>query len=342
MKIVISYLSALPLAWRQLVIRTFLVMINLPLIARIYHRLYYRVIKEKAPHILNEIDIEPYNLCNLRCIMCPYPKMTRGKVQMSMDLFRKIIDDAAANRIKVVGFSNYNEPLLDTLLFDRIRYAKSKGLKAHFFSNGTLLTEDRIDALLDSGLDLIECSFDGATKETYEGIRIRADFEETQNNIVQLIEERNKRGLVKPSVTVFFVAQKNNYHEAERFKQFWKQHADNVNYVVVDSRKTEELLPDELSSKKIKLKSLYPCILLFQKLTVLSNGKAALCCFDYDGETILGDLNKQTINEIWNSDEYREIRELHLNGQGDEVTLCQDIHCRALYRDSAYGWWRYG
>lgn len=342
MKRVISYLAGLSLAWRELIVRAFLQLINLPMIGAIYHRLYYRVIKEKASHILSEIDIEIYNVCNLRCIMCPYSDMTREKVQMSMDLFRKIIDDAAANGIKEVGFSNYNEPLLDTLLFERIRYAKSEGLRVHFFSNGTLLTEDRIDALLDSGLDSIECSFDGATKETYERIRVGADFEKTKNGIIQLIEERDRRELAKPSVTIFFVAQKDNYHEAERFKQFWKQLANNVSYAVVDSRKTGELLPDELASKRIKPKYLYPCISVFQKLTVLSNGKVALCCFDYDGKAILGDLNKQTINEVWNSDEYKEIRELHLSGRGDKIKLCRDIHCRALYRDSAYNWWRYG
>ena len=113
--------------------------------------------------------------------MCPYPDMTREKVLMSMDLFKKIIDDATTNSIKEVCLNFYNEPLLDPLLFERIKYAKSKGLRVMFNSNGCLLTEEKINALLDSGLDSITFSFDAATKETYEKTRVGGDFEKTKS-----------------------------------------------------------------------------------------------------------------------------------------------------------------
>ena len=202
----------------------------------IYRRLYYRVIREQASKGLRHIDIETYNLCNLKCKMCPYPSMTREKVRMSIELFKKIIDDAVATRVRSVCLNNCNEPLLDNLLVERIKYAKSRGLEVSFTSNGTLLTDDKAEALLGSGIDAVNFSFDGATKETYERIRVGANFEKTQNNIIRLIKERDRRGLTKPTVCIFIVAQKNNFHQVEKVKTFWKKFADNVNCTIIDSR----------------------------------------------------------------------------------------------------------
>jgi MoaA/NifB/PqqE/SkfB family radical SAM enzyme len=311
-------------------------LIEFPIIGEIYHRLYYAVIKRRAYPHLTAIDIETYNVCNLRCTMCPYPDMTREKVLMSMDLFKKIINDATTNNIRQLCLNFYNEPLLDPLLFERIKYAKSKGLRVMFNSNGCLLTGEKISALLDSGLDSISFSFDGAKKETYEKLRVGANFEKTVNNIMELIKERNRRGLRKPSVTMYFVAQKHNYQEISKFKSFWKKFADRVSIGLVDTRRMEGLLPEEFELKK--LRRIYPCREIFQHMLIMSNGKVALCCVDYDGSIVLGDLNQQTINELWNSNKINKIRELHLSGQGDKIKLCRDTSCGMLYEEGSYRW----
>ena len=175
-------------------------------------------------------------------------------------------------------------------------------------------------------------------KEIYESIRVGANFEKTQDNIVKLINERNRRGLVKPTVCVFIVAQKNNFYQVEKVKAFWRKIADNVNCTIIDSR--GGVLPSpELQWENIKARRLYPCIWPFRNLVVLSDGRVVLCCVDYDGIYALGNLNNQTISEVWNSSEYREIRELHFKGRGDKIKLCREKKCRALYRDSSYAWW---
>ena len=56
---------------------------------------------------------------------------------------------------------------------------------------------------------------------------------------------------------------------------------------------------------------------------------------DYDGSTILGDLNEQTIRQIRESDEFRRVESLHLQGRGDSIELCR--HCEMLY-SSGYSW----
>ena len=285
------YYSKIPMKARYRIRRVFLSLVHFPIIDSIYRRLYYAHIRKQASHGFSSLVIEGYNVCNLRCVMCPYPVMTREKILMSMELFQKIIDDAVTNNIRVVCLNDYNEPLLDSLLFERIKYAKSKDIQVTFNSNGCLLTDEKISALLNSGLDSVYFSVDGGTKEAYESVRIGANFEKTRDNIVRLIKERNRRGLQKPSVFITFATQKSNYHSIKAFRSFWQGLANGVSINEVDSRSIDGLLPAELN-KRNHPRHLYPCPRLFNEMCVLSNGKVALCCMDYDGSIILGDLNK--------------------------------------------------
>lgn len=337
-KRLISYLRSFYLAKRPLINRMFISLVDFPLIRRVYRYAYFNLIRRKASQNLTLINLETYNVCNLRCKMCTYSNMTRKKVLMSMDLFKKIIDDSVANNVKEVSLNFICEPLLDPLLFERIKYAKSKGLTVTFNSNGCLLTEEKIDALLDTGLDSVWFSLDAITKETYEKIRIGGDFEKAKNNIIKLIEKRNQKGIEKPSITVSFVTQKDNYQEISKFKSFWKECADNVHIGWINPMGKEGVSNAELELKGSRY--LYPCRPIFHEMTVMSNGKVVLCCVDYDGSIVLGDLNEQTISEIWNSDKIKKIREVHISGHGDEIKLCRDTKCRILYKDGAYVWWQ--
>jgi hypothetical protein len=56
---------------------------------------------------------------------------------------------------------------------------------------------------------------------------------------------------------------------------------------------------------------------------VLSNAKVALCCLDYEGQVILGDVNKTPIFEIWKNESYKKIRLLHKTAQQDQIVICK-------------------
>ena len=332
-----AYLSVFSLEARRRVTKMFIILDSFPILGTIYRHIYYALVK-KAVRGLTSLEIEGYNVCNLRCVMCPYHKMTREKTLMSMELFEKIIDDAANIGVKTIGLNFYNEPLADPLIFERIKYVKNKGLSCIFFSNGTLLSKEKIDAILSSGVDSITFSFDGATKEAYEKIRIGADFEKTQDNIISLIKERNKRGASQPAIFIGFAVQKGNYQDMKAFRSFWRGLADGVNVGEVDSRKEDGLGPDEFK-RRLESKHLYPCCRIFSTMNVMSNGQVALCCMDFDGSVMLGDLNKQTISEVYSSAKWVQIRQLHLKGEGDKISLCHKTRCPYIYMNGSYIWW---
>ena len=134
-----------------------------------------------APHL---IWIEPTSTCNLNCIMCDRKAVSQRKVGfMDFELFTKIVDEAASLGVLQIEMGLGGEPLLHPRLTNMIEYAKNKGLMVGFNTNANLLDEQKSRALLNSKLDSIIFSVDGASKETYEKIRLKGDYDIVTKNI---------------------------------------------------------------------------------------------------------------------------------------------------------------
>ena len=110
------------------------------------------------------LDIESTSICNLDCPMCPYPEMRIKKGNMSLDLFKNIIDQCDGKVFDVL-LHMYGEPLVNKEIFKMISYAKEKGVRITSMStNLTLLTREKAKQLIEAGLDKITLSFDGTDK----------------------------------------------------------------------------------------------------------------------------------------------------------------------------------
>src|SRR3989344_5215186 len=122
------------------------------------------------------------------------PNSESGLGYMDWNLFKKIIDEASEYKptFSSVKFNYRGETLLAKNLPEMIKYSKDKGvLDVQFNTNGSLLTEDLARKLIDSGLDGIIFSVDGANKETYEKIRRLGNYDNVYDKIIKFVELRN-------------------------------------------------------------------------------------------------------------------------------------------------------
>lgn len=315
----------------------FLKAISLPVFGVLYRKIYSFPIKKKLKNFrLSDliVTIEPSNICNSACVMCPYPKMTRPKKAMPMELFKKIVDDCVSQGVNKFNLNFYNEPFLDPMIFDRIKYLESKGVRTQLFSNGSVLDGDKIDKIIESGLNDVKFSVDGVKKETYEKIRKGLNFEKTVSNILALINRKKELKSLSPCVSVVFVRSAGNMEEEEEFKKFWNGRADKIVVSFDDNRNDTA----DISSVKKSSAKAYPCLRLWRELVVTSDAKVALCCVDFDGSAVVGDFSKQTLEEIWNSEKFVKIRKKHLLYKTDEIPLCRK--CFHPYRMNVTSWWR--
>lgn len=266
------------------------------------------------------IRIETTNGCNAKCIICPHPEMDRAIGLMKDELFLKIVEECAARDVDTLHLHNFGEPLIDKKLPERIRLAKAKGIRrVKIFSNGSLLTEARARALIDAGLDEIKISFDGANREEFERIRAPLKYDVVVGNVKNLVRLRNELGAkLRIEVSCTATADKDQTMEAlagdvDHFT-FGKIH----NWGNWDS--------DTVAEGAAKSRARKPCSRVWQTFTILADGRVALCCLDYDGSVILGNLSDpdQSIAKIWANAEYRRIREIHATGRQGEIAICAD------------------
>jgi radical SAM protein with 4Fe4S-binding SPASM domain len=94
-----------------------------------------------------------------------------------------------------------------------VAHAAGRGVRCGLNTNGTLLTRERAERLIDAGLDWLHVSLDGATAETYEFVRDGSDFERVRRNVAGLVAARRERGSERPRLSLVFVAMRRNVEE---------------------------------------------------------------------------------------------------------------------------------
>lgn len=284
--------------------------------AKPVRRLLLATGRDRARHLPDIVQIESTNLCNAKCVFCPRDEMGRRQGVMSMDLFYKVADECAALGITHVRVHNYGEPFLDKQLVAKVRYAKEKGIaEVGMISNGSLITEDIARAMIEAGLDAINISVDASGKETFERTRVHLKYDTVIDNIRSLVRLRKELGRKRPRLILSFVRQGNSADE-DAFIREWSQVADKIH--ITELHNWAGTLHTHSDVR-------FPCYRLWQTFTVLWDGRVSLCCADFDGHHILGDLRTQTIADVWNSPAYRDVRRQHLESGGPEICRSCDL-----------------
>jgi hypothetical protein len=246
------------------------------------------------------MQIEPTNLCNLRCITCPGARSATPRGYMDMDLFEKIISEAAQIGVKRIHLYLRGEPTLHPKILEMIASIKAKGLAVHLVTNGTRLTPEFAAGLLAAGVnnaDQLTVSILGHSKASHEATMVGIDHDAVVRNITGLMNLRKELRVNGPVVEVLFNAPPQNQHESDDFLDFWHGKVDHA----------------RLGSYSIEW------------MTVFWNGLVAQCNGDVDGDFAIGDLNADPITDVWNCERLRKVREAHRTGQLDEFPGC--LHC---------------
>lgn len=272
--------------------------------------------RERTARWPDIVQIESTNLCNAKCVFCPRDEMHRRQGVMDMDLFRKVVDECVQLGITHVRVHNYGEPFLDKQLVEKVRYAKERGIaEVGMISNGSLITEEIAQGMIDAGLDAINISVDASGKEVFESTRLNLSYDDVIANIESLVRLRKAAGKVRPKLILSFVRQDNSADE-QQFIDHWRKIADKIHITDLHNWAGTLNATSDVN---------YPCYRMWQTFTVLWDGRVSLCCADFDGRHILGDLRTSSIADIWNGPAYLSVRRQHLESGGPEICRSCDL-----------------
>ncbi|WP_447978032.1 radical SAM protein [Candidatus Nitrospira bockiana] len=162
------------------------------------------------------IQIEPVGQCNLRCRMCSVQFREDGPPDgspavMPYERFTRLMDQCTG--LQELHLQGLGEPLMHPRFFDLVAYAAAKGIRVTTNTNLTLLRPGWAERCVTSGLASIRVSIDGATAETYEGIRVGASFRRVVRNLTALVEARGRLEASSPAIGLVMVVMRRNLQE---------------------------------------------------------------------------------------------------------------------------------
>lgn len=233
---------------------------------------------------------------------------------MSDDLFEKIIDDCSTFELPVIEPFLHGEPFVDGKILQRIEYIRKKlpQTKLRIYSNGYALSPDKIDFLQGMGIDTIYISINSVDPRSYRQL-MGLDFERTKRNIAYLTDSVRREKIAKRIVFRMTRTATTSLKEQVDFIQFCKVHK--VKHFIVGLFNYAGEIKSALPVPS------YPCEHV-SRIDILSNGKVTLCCMDEEGQFELGDVNKNSVLEIYNGQIASRYRRAHRNGKRNTLQPC--------------------
>lgn len=167
-----------------------------------------------------KVEMDITNQCNIRCIMCPFSDPTVGRRKrkdLGKDTFERWADEMFS-WVASLGLLFGTEPTLNPNLLSFVRTAKEYRVPNVYFStNAMKLTPALSGGLIEAGLDEMNVSLDGGTKETFERIRRGAKWNTVIANLASLRDQKAAAKVTRPRLHMSFVLMRSNIHELRRF-----------------------------------------------------------------------------------------------------------------------------
>lgn len=297
----------------------------------------YDLIKSGKLTLPRYIDVELTNLCNFRCCFCPTgtKSMQRIKGYMPDAVEEALINNITKYSLPGVRFIRWGEPTMHPRYIKIIERVKKAGAAVHINTNGSLLDQVQIQKLIDIELDSIKFSFQGADEGTYNEMREGGDYKRLLDTVKQMYQLRGSK--LYPYIQISTTLTGETIEQIENFKNDVGNYCDyyNIGYTKLNHLNVDGMKVDEEEKEKIrklqrheKLHHIYSesCPEAFDKLSINWNGDVTLCCSDYDGYLIIGNILDMDIKQLFNSNAANQYRDIIAEKQYGRIKCCSTCY----------------
>ncbi len=301
---------------------------------------YWSRITQESRHtgLPISLSIEPTTACNLRCPECPsgLRSFSRNTGKMSIELLDKILCEVKAH-CTYINFYFQGEPYLNPQFLDMVKLCHDQGMYSASSTNAHFLNSDKAKATVESGLDRLIISIDGADQNTYESYRKEGDLSKVIEGTKNVLYWKKQLKSSTPHVIFQFLVVKPNEHQIDEVKRIGNELG--VNEVkfktaqIYDFGNGNDLIPTldgysrykQNSDGKWSIKNPLDnhCWRMWSGAVITWDGKVIPCCFDKDAQHSMGNLYSHSFKEIWNSKQYKDFRASILRSRS-EVEMCKN------------------
>lgn len=265
------------------------------------------------------LQIEPTSICNFRCVFCfetdkTFTDKKNGYMgRMSLDLFKKIVDQAEGN-IEFISLASRGEPLSCPEISKMLEYTTGKFLNLKLNTNASLLDDRKCHAILSGGVKTIVFSVDAASEPLYSKLRVGGNLTKVLRNIENFKKIHYTKYPNNPLISRVSGVKFNDEQDINSMEKVWGGLVDQVAFVNYN--------PWENSYNKSHNNIVHPCSDLWRRMFVWWDGKINPCDVDYKSYLSVGNFSQNNIQELWNSEKYKRLREAHSNKKRGTITPC--------------------
>jgi MoaA/NifB/PqqE/SkfB family radical SAM enzyme len=278
-------------------------------------------------------QVELTNACPMSCGFCPRGvpgRVTRPIGFMDFGLFQRLLGELNPwqARYRMIELHHLGESLLHPELTRFVAAASERGIPTELAVNPSLLRPDLAKSLLGAGLRRLVVAIDGVDEATLAAIRgPKARYRDAERNLLVLLEELAKQREPMKLVIQMLELERNR-SQRDAFLERWGRLG--LPYVEAYVKKLDG--PDPDTAEKHPEPESYLCNYPWRSVVVLWDGRVVPCCRDHDAALVLGDLQRQSLREVWRGDVVRQLRLTHRSGEcapGDPCAGCG--WCRQRY-----------
>lgn len=306
-----------------------------------------------------KIEIENTTVCNKKCIFCchNHPSQEIRQQQMSFDNFKKVIDDLP--HLRWVNIAGIGSNFLHKDYIRMLEYLSAKNLNVNFVDEFDFFTEEHSRKVIELGVNSIYISFDGATKKTYEKIKVNCNYDKALANIKTLLRLKKEMNSPFPVIHFRFIVNKLNYREMPDYLELihglenrgTRSRVEFIGLIVFPGIEKYHIgmeeIPDDIVIRTYEKALEYDINLYFSHATVklspmdycvrwtepfiLVSGEIIQCCAvlmqsnrEFLKRLSFGNVFEKSIRDIWNSRRYREFRRQVVTPHAKVPLICLD------------------
>ena len=287
------------------------------------------------------LQFETNTLCNANCLMCPHDKMKRrGTAKWS--LITKIIREAVPTAETVCPFL-MQEPFLEPRLLQILANIKQRNPKCEtaLYSNFSKVPTNTIRKIIDYELlDILHISFYGPTEALYKKWQPPLNRTATIKNIKKTFLYRQRKKATKPKMYLQVLSVPELIEAAKGYVPILP-YVDKIVNVRFDTFHDDipDYGGDQTKYFAAPPQPRTPCQRLWSAMSIHFDGNVVPCCIDYDDMNVLGNVSKDSLQDVWSNMNFRKFRLLHLQGRWNEIPMCRN--CTAYKYEFNKDWVEY-
>lgn len=254
------------------------------------------------------IKIDPSNRCQLRCPGCgqasdEFRAALPKKGFLTLDDFKQIVDPLASTTLGI-SLDQLGEPLLNKDIVSLLEHAKTRNIGVTIATNLSLrLKDDFLRRLVNSGIDKLMISLDGASSETYEQYRVKGNFDLVLANVRKLADLKRELRSKTPMLLWKFIVFDHNRHEVPLVSKTYKELGFD-SYRIDTDRAHESVV----SSRQSIYGNHQACFFPYSTVVLDVDGTVKPCCSFAETNWQLGNALTTDIRRIWNDEPYKFLR----------------------------------